>query len=195
MKNINFESLLNDAKNIIFTENDSYIKTYPEFIRYFENIAPGDINEHNLVIASHFIYGWMPTILHLDLSQKGEVIFYLNAVKSGVVLSISELKILKNAINNSLVGLSKLLHFINPRDYAIWDSHILRYLTKKKGIYGIDKPELYLEYLTTIKNLSRHENYRELYNFIYSYLQYEVNPTRVIELTMFEIGRGMKNQT
>lgn len=111
MKNLNFETILKDAEKFILTENDSYIQTYTEFIKYFDKINAGDINEHNLVIASHFVYGWMPTIIHLNLEQKDKVLFLLNAVKSGHILTENEIGILKKSINNSLVGLSKLLHF------------------------------------------------------------------------------------
>lgn len=82
LKNLNFEKILKDAENFKLTENDSYIQTYPEFLRYFQNINAGDINEHNLIIASHFVYGWMPTIIHLDLEGKDKVLKLLNAVKA-----------------------------------------------------------------------------------------------------------------
>ena len=68
-KNLNFETILKDAKKFTLTENDSYIQTYPEFINYFQKINAGDINEHNLIIASHFVYGWMPTIIQLNLDH------------------------------------------------------------------------------------------------------------------------------
>jgi hypothetical protein len=32
--------------------------------------------------ASHFVYGWMPTILNLDLSKKEQVLGLLNKVKN-----------------------------------------------------------------------------------------------------------------
>ncbi len=194
MKNLNFETILRDAENFIPTENDSYVKTYPEFLKYFENIDAGDIDEHNLVIASHFVYGWMPTILHLDLKNKGEVLKLLNAVKSGHLLNIEELETLKSSINNSLVGLSKLLHFINPRDYAIWDSRIYRYLTEQKSSYGIDKPQLYIDYLNGIKNIAENKDYGKLHDLISRNFDYDIYPTRAIEITMFETDRNRQSR-
>tara|TARA_R110002096_G_scaffold394203_1_gene589480 strand:- start:1366 stop:1971 length:606 start_codon:yes stop_codon:yes gene_type:complete len=194
LKNLNFETILKDAEKFTLTENDSYIQTYPEFLNYFRNIDAGDINEHNLIIASHFVYGWMPTIIHLNLEQKGKVLFLLNAVKSGHILDTTELEILKFSINNSLVGLSKLLHFINPKDYAIWDSRIFRYLTEKKSSYGIDKPKLYLDYLSGIKNIAENEKYEKLHLLISRNFDYEIYPTRVIEITMFETDRNRINK-
>ena len=194
LKNLNFETILKDAGKFTLTENDSYIQTYPEFLKYFENLNAGEINEHNLIIASHFVYGWMPTIIHLDLEYKDKVLFLLNAAKSGHILNVSELEILKKAINNSLVGLSKLLHFINPRDYAIWDSRIFRYITEKKSSYGIDRPELYLDYLNGIKNVSKNKDYGNLHELIAKNFDYEIYPTRVIEITMFETDRNKQNR-
>ena len=194
LKNLNFERILKDAKKFTLTENDSYIQTYPEFLNYFEKINAGEINEHNLIIASHFVYGWMPTIIHLDLEFKDKVVSLLNAVKSRHILSVCELKILKKTINNSLVGLSKLLHFINPRDYAILDSRIFRYLTEKKSSDGIGKPQLYLEYLNGIKTISKNKDYGELHELISRNFDYEIYPTRVIEITMFETDRNRQNR-
>lgn len=192
MKNLNFETILKDAEKFVLTKNDSYIRTYPEFLKYFASID--QIEEHHLVIASHFVYGWMPTIIQLNLEQKDKVLFLLNAAKNGHILNKSELKILKNSINNSLVGLSKLLHFINPRDYAIWDSRIFRYLTEKKSSYGIDKPENYLEYLNGLKIIAEHTDYGKLHKIITRNFDYEIHPNRAIEITMFETDRNRQQQ-
>lgn len=89
-----------------------------------------------------------------------------------------------------MVGLSKLLHFINPIEYAIWDSRIFRYLTEKKSSYGIDKPELYLDYLSGIKKIAKNKEYGKLHHLISRNFDYEINPTRVIEITMFETDRN-----
>lgn len=190
LKNLNFEMIFKDAKKFIRTENDSYTQTYTELIKYFDKIKAGEINEHNFVIASHFVYGWMPTIIYLDLDQKDEVLFLLNAAKSGHILTVNELELLKKSINNSLVGLSKLLHFINPKDYAIWDSRIFRYLTEKKSSYGIDKPQLYLDYLNGLKNIAENKDYGSLHDLISQNFEYEIYPTRAIEITMFETDRN-----
>lgn len=187
LKNLNFATIRKDSENIIWSDYDSYLETYPEFIQYFRNIDR--IERHHLIISSHFIYGWMPTILNIDLKSINEVLRLLNEVKSGKLLTVEELMILKKCINNSLVGLSKLLHFINPRSYAIWDSRIFRYLTEKKSSYGIDNPNTYLEYLNGIKSTSEHQDYRILHNFIESKFEYKIEPMRAIEIVMFETDR------
>jgi len=148
------------------------------------------IEKHHLVIASHFVYGWMPTIIQLNLKQKDKVLCLLNATKNEHILNKSELEILKSSINNSLVGLSKLLHFINPKNYAIWDSRIFRYLTEKKSYYGIDEPEHYLKYLKGLEIIAKHKDYGKLHNIIARNFDYEIHPNRAIEITMFETERN-----
>jgi hypothetical protein len=71
-------------------------------------------------------------------------------------------RIIKSTINNSLVGLSKLLHFINPVVYAIWDSRIYRNTTDKKSSYGIGNTQLYLNYLSKLNEIESHVDFDEI---------------------------------
>ena len=187
MKNLSFENLKKDVETLILTENDSYIDSYSEFINYFKNIDW--IEKHHLVIASHFVYGWMSTIIQLDTKNIDEVLTALNGVKAGHSVTENQLEIIKQCVNNSMVGTSKLLHFINPELYAIWDSRIFRYLTGKKSSYGIDKPKAYLEYLVALKEIANHKDYRSLHFAIERNFKYEISPLRAIEILMFETDR------
>lgn len=186
-KNLNLETLQRDSVNFQLSENDSYLTTYPYFLKYFKDID--EIKEEHLVISSHFVYGWMPTILYLDLDQKDKVLTLLNMVKCGHIINQLELEILKKSINNSLVGVSKLLHFINPKEYAIWDSRILRYLTEKKTSYGIGNPELYLEYLKGIKEIIENSAFSKLHSTIEGVYGDKIYPTRAIEILMFQTDK------
>lgn len=192
MIKLNFEKLLEDANKLVITNENSYIRTYPVFLKYFENIGNRLITEDNLVIASHFVYGWMPTILTLRLDQKQKVLILLNKAKSGKLLTVDELEILKYAINNSLVGISKLLHFINPKTYPIWDSRIYRYISINKTSYGIGKPERYLEYLNEVKQISENIDYEKLHTLVEKHFKYKIHPTRAIEFIMFQTDRNNK---
>jgi len=71
----------------------------------------------------------MPKVRQLKNTPFEEIIAILNRAKIGEPLKVKELDALKACINNSLVGASKLLHFINPEQYAIWDSKIFKYVT------------------------------------------------------------------
>ncbi|WP_321995783.1 hypothetical protein [Draconibacterium orientale] len=189
-KNLNIEKLKRDAENFSVSGNDSYIESYPEFLKYFEYLEL--IEKHHLIISSHFVYGWMPTVIHLDTKNIEKVLVLLNAAKSGQELKLDELEILKYCINNSMVGLSKLLHFMNPRDYAIWDSRIFKYLTGKKSQYGIDKVKNYSAYLEEIKKLTQHPDYPNLHFKIERNFDYSITPMRAVEILMFETNRNEK---
>jgi len=193
LKNLNFEKLQNHAEYFKVEQNDknsSYLKTYPEFLKYFD--SPNEITEHDLVISSHFVYGWMPTIINLRLEYKDRVLSLLNQVKKGHLLIESELETLKAAINNSMVGLSKLLHFIKPDNYAIWDSRIYRYLTDHKTASGIGNVNLYLEYIEGLKKIAISDGFNEFHNKVSNAVGYKVSKFRAIELVMFEADK--KNQ-
>lgn len=197
LKNLTFNNISNDVENILKSADDSYVQVYPEFINYFENLDT--IEKHHLVIASHFIYGWMPTIITLKTEKEKQVLTILNKVKSRVEIDVNELNILKKCINNSLVGVSKLLHFINPKDYAIWDSRIFRYLTEQKSTSGIQKPEIFIEYLAGVKRISKNKNFKKLHIEIEKSFSYRISPMRAIEYVMFETDKQeqsmLKKQT
>jgi predicted AAA+ superfamily ATPase len=193
MKNLSLENLSLDMESFSITEHDSYLNTYQEFITYFKNIEC--IEKHHLVIASHFVYGWMPTVIQLKTKELKEVLTTLNAVKAGQLISLAELERIKFCINNSMVGASKLLHFISPKVYAIWDSRIFRYLTGKKSQYGIEKPENYLEYLRRLNEIANKDEYKKLHAKIQDKFLYEISPLRAIELLMFETDRERQRKT
>lgn len=190
LTNLTFEKLKWHAEHFSVLANDSYIEAYPEFLKYFDSLDK--IEKHHLIIASHFVYGWMPTIIHLDIKEIDRVLPLLNAAKSGHILELEELEILKRCINNSMVGLSKLLHFINPTHYAIWDSRIFTYITEKKSQYGIAKAKNYLAYLKKLTKIENHEDYLKLHQLVQKHFKYPISPKRAIEILMFESDRNKK---
>lgn len=183
-KNLTIKNLKLDSENIIIDKNDSYITAYPEFIQYFETNTP--LEKHHLIIGSHFIYGWMPRVLRLKLDNIVEVIELLNEVKNGKILNVVELETLKSCINNSMIGLSKLLHFINPENYAIWDSRILKYCTCQSSQYGIDKPTNYIAYIEKLNNITQEEEFNDFYAAISKKFKYPITPIRAMEIIMFQ---------
>lgn len=67
--------------NSIELKGVSYIDTYPFFVKYFDDIET--IEKEHLIIASHFVYGWMPTIIDLKLKNTDAVLGILNKAKQG----------------------------------------------------------------------------------------------------------------
>ena len=183
MKKLTIDLLKKEFKNFRFEQN-SYINTYPEFIKYFDNIKL--IDKHNLIVSSHFVYGWMPTIISLNLNNLSEVLKILNKVKKGDILKPNELNVLKIAVNNSLVGVSKLLHFIRPDIYPIWDSKIYKHITGNKSTYGIGKPERYLLYLNEIQILVKSNEFQKIYLQLKTYYNYDITKIRAVDLLLFQ---------
>jgi hypothetical protein len=125
MKNV-FE--LEPATNI--SRDNSYIVSYPHILAHFQSFDV--FSQKDFVCGAHIVYGWMPTVLDLNPSkfpvslQRGAEI--LNEAKKNGQLSDRHIEVLVQLVNNSLVGTSKLLHFVAPNSFAIWDSKIYKFV-------------------------------------------------------------------
>jgi len=192
-KNLTFKKVLQDAQEFKVSTNNSYIEVYPEFLNYFNSLKT--IEKHHLIISSHFVYGWMPTIIKINTQNIVNLLVLLNRAKSGCILDLNELNTVKKSINNSMVGLSKLLHFINPNDYAIWDSRIYKYITGNKTTYGLNKAENYLSYLTKMKEIIGHKNYSSFHELVQKNVGYPITPMRAVEILMFEAHKNQSSDT
>lgn len=185
------ERLQSDEERITIDPKNSYLKSYPEFLTYFSKIEK--LEKHNVIIGIGFTYSWMPTIFDYrstnideDLNSVTEI---LNKIKQGYIPIKSDLDFLKRCFNNSLVGTSKLLHFINPKDFAIWDSRVYRYLTNTQPhSYRLENSSAYLEYLKFCKDMTEDERYDNIYKSILSKIGYDISKLRSIELIMFSNG-------
>jgi putative heme iron utilization protein len=124
-------------------------------IKYFEKIQELTIGD--VVVGAHMVYGRMPTILHVDKKKTDpqEVVRILQAVKDGNAdLSTDDLTTLKQYMNNSMVGASKILHFVAPQQYPIWDSKIFRFTYRKKpNPNRVNNAVTYLKYREKLRAL------------------------------------------
>ena len=145
----------------------------------------------------------MPTIFELKKTKDSEkdtlekVVKILNKAKKGNLLVYEEYTTLKELLNGSLVGSSKLLHFINPEKYAIWDSRVHRYLreTTNRGTFSYDVGDVvnYEKYLKLLLEITKYSKFDKLYSpindLIYSKYKYKITKFRAIELLMFKNGK------
>ena len=187
-----FLQLTNIANNFKSTD-ENYLLSYPYFLNYFQNLE--SINLENLVIGISFTYSWMPTILKaLNLKNTEEVLFILNEVKKGKLIDEQQLTTLKTTFNNSLVGTSKLLHFINPKQYAIWDSRVFRFLNDvEPHKYRLEKPRAYIEYLKLIEELKNEEPFTTFFELMKQKVGYDITEYRALELAFFK-GTQFQNK-
>ncbi len=187
-QNITPEKFITDGQNTVIQQRSDFI-SYPEFLRYFSDLEM--ITRHNLIIGINFVYAWMPTIFDFRSDNFDESINILNRAKNGNnLITEDELTLLKSLFNNSLVGSTKLLHFINPEKYAIWDSRVFRYLTTSNNYNQIENCNNYLDYLTFCNELieSNQNDFSILKNQIEERVGYEMTPLRVIDLIMYLNG-------
>ena len=181
---VSFDEFIQDGKSFKVSDKKTYYISYIEFLEYFKNT--NEITKHNLIIGINFVYGWMPTIFDFCNNDFDNVLKILNRAKQNIIPSKDELDSLKGLLNHSLVGTSKLLHFINPECFAIWDSKVYKYLTKNNANQNsISKSESYLPYLEFCKELTERKEYENIHRKICDAVEYEMTKFRTAELIMF----------
>lgn len=170
-------------------KNDSYILSYPHILEYFSDCK--EITAPGLVCGAHMVYGWMPTILTLHPTEErclqcGATL--LNKARSRM-LTDDEIESLAGLVNKSIVGASKLLHFVAPRRFAIWDSRIYCFLHDKTPSptdhYHANKVKSYREYLKMLKKIRERPRFAEFRKAVTKKVGYKVSGLRAIELIMF----------
>lgn len=132
--NLNIEQIIIASKNVLENyKEDNYTTSYPYFVGFLGN---GLLDIDKYVVATNMVYGWMPTILNLDLSVKEQIENVLDKLNKKEKLGLKDFGILKRSINNSIVGMSKFLHFVDPVTYPILDRKIYKFITGKKYATG-----------------------------------------------------------
>ena len=113
-----------------------------------------------VVALLHMVYGWMPTMLRTiephTPAQRLQILDHLKKVRAGKLLSAAELSDVKNFANRSAVGASKLLHVLNPSNYAIWDSRVANAFLWNGVTHGtFSKLERYLDYIEELRDWAK----------------------------------------
>jgi hypothetical protein len=130
--------------------NCSYSRAYPYLINHFSKLHNPTWDD--AIVALHVVYGWMPTIPDKALtilptwtcSQREELLSTLRRAASGETLTYDEVVLVRSFCNNSMVGASKLLHFLSPGQNPIWDHNVA-------GAFEPERPQHY----TAVNNVNR----------------------------------------
>lgn len=186
--------LIKDSKSLDWTDSASFILSYRHLTEFFDKPYP--LTESDFVIGSHYAYGWMPTVLDFKPTKLGRCVEILNRVKDKQDISDGEIRMLTEAVNGSLVGTSKLLHFIDPSTYAIWDSNVRKYLKRSiRGSWGIESIKAYRKYLERLKGLSANQELmKTLRENLGDRLDATVSDLRLLEMIMFLKGRKLRKE-
>ena len=161
--------------------------SYKEFLEFFG--SKKELTPHDLVIGAYFTYGWMPTMLELK-GDIGVVTAIANKSRREEGISKDEFSRFADAINGSVVGASKLLHFICPKKHAIWDSRVYRYLHQEAPYqYRLEAANAYRNYLAFLDVLVTDSRFKAFKLKVVDAVGYPVTDKRACELLMFTKGR------
>ncbi|WP_423599948.1 hypothetical protein [Roseateles sp. MS654] len=168
--------------------DDPYIATYSHLLAFFE--PKSSFNASDVVCGAHMVYGWMPTILELypdaDRCDLAAAAAMLTKAKLGHRLDAWELEALAGLMNNSVVGVSKLLHFVAPQNYAIWDSKVFAFVRgERPHHYRVNSVHFYQSYLEELRNLVERPGFEQFHASMNKKIGYAVSPLRALELVMF----------
>jgi hypothetical protein len=169
---------------------------YREFLRFFQEC--GHIDERVLIIGAHMVYGWMPTMLELYGDNFSKVAALLGRVQTGERLSPTDLEIVKSTVNHSIEGASKLLHFVNPKCYPIWDSRVRAFINSGRDNQSRKAKENdvsdYISYVTNCDELVQQDEFHAIHHSVIAKIGYEVSMYRAVELVMYEEGKRCRKQ-
>jgi len=165
----------------------SYIRAYPHLLAVLS--ARQVLAEQDLIAGAHMVYGWMPTILEIHPGESTgieEGVVLLNRARVEGQLSVDDIGRLASLINRSVVGASKLLHFVNPAAFAIWDSRIYRFIHRKTPHqYRVNNAAEYVRYLILLRQLQQDARFQDFHASINRKMGYQVSALRALEVVMF----------
>jgi hypothetical protein len=157
--------------------------SYKLFLDYFE----GPLSPQKVYTGAYMVYGWMPTMLRI----KGptEPIYELALAGRSGNVGVLELQNCATSLNNSLVGTTKLLHFVAPEVYPIWDSRVYRALFgKKPHPYRVEDPHLYLHFLEWAELFELLPGFSDIKARYEEEAGYCVSAKRVVEVILYSLG-------
>ena len=188
------ESIINkfdiDSLNNLSSLDKHYQSNYPVLIEAVADICK-NLNDQSFSLIAHLVYAWMPTILksidsnekHKNICQK---VLCLDSNEIHKIKDFIQDDLTKDLVNNSWVGLSKVLHFINPAVFPIWDSNVANCFS-----VNTSSKNNYIKYVAFMNELNLKENPQVL-----SVMEItQTTFTRACEFVLFIEGRKLKSHS
>ena len=164
--------------------SEQYLRTYPALIKSTAILAK-EMGEDALPPIAHMAYGWMPTILKKFSDSKPGIVGPATECRSFEEASELIKSLDDSPINNSWVGMSKVLHFINPEFFPIWDSRVAKHFDLK--ITQVNKKNHFLEYLTFVAKHRNKDEVKKVREAFAKEAGYEVTDVRACEFILFSV--------
>jgi len=177
--------------------DDSYLRSYPYLVAHVA--ALGRLDEGAFTAVAHLAYGWMPTVLHLHADAIAAALPCVERARQGEVLSAAEVQQVAAAVNRSVVGASKVLHFVNPARYPIWDRRVYRFYHGTPDgrpadghFYQVNDAAAYWAYADICRQVVRLPGFATVHAAVSAQFQplpgyagFQVTPLRALEYVMF----------
>ena len=164
--------------------SEQYLRTYPQLLRSTALLAK-EMGEDALPAISHMAYGWMPTILKKFSDSEPDIVGPATGCRSFEEASALIQSLDDSPINNSWVGMSKVLHFINPEVFPIWDSRVAKHFDLK--ITQVNKKNNFLEYLTFVEENRKSDAVKRVQEAFVKEVGYSVTDVRACEFILFSV--------
>jgi len=144
--------IVNQANTVTIPVGDSYLQTYPHLLKGINSLMP--LNQDKLLIAGSSIFSWMPTQSKIDTTLLPASLAIITNLKTHLLTKADLLQLantFRTIRGSSVVAASKLLHFLYPDEYPIWDSRVRQNYghTPKKD----HQSDIYMSYTATVKSL------------------------------------------
>lgn len=176
--------------------DERYFCQYPVLMK-LGNCARVNDDDTALFALELAVYAWMPQTMS---SRPSSILTpkEINAVRTSdsplfeLVENIG-LRAREREDGHSWVGLSKVLHFLRPNCFAVWDSHVARSFGLKHS-YQINSGNAYLDYVRSITDLQKHvaPQVAEIQSHVRRLAGYEIGPLRALELSLFVNGKDLR---
>ena len=160
----------------------TYLIGYPHLRAQFSRSEPLGLGE--FIVATSMVYGLMPTVMNLRKGDPEMLLGPLSALRvDGRRLSHEQFADLRAIVNNSVVGASKLLHFLRPDTYPIWDSRVDRFMHGDDA--DTSSADRYFDYLADFDRVSQDPVFERQRVSLAKKLGYPIDATRAFEMIMY----------
>ncbi len=188
-RNVELKDVFTLQDSTVLERGQSYIRAYPHFLAALAPKSGQPLTAQDFVCGAHMVYGWMPTILDIYVSDEVGIdkgVEILNKARLQGALSVDEIHQLASLVNRSVVGASKLLHFVNPEAFAIWDSRIYRFHFNQTAHQNrVNNAAAYERYLKALHALREDPRFPAFHDAINRKMGYDVSALRALEVVMF----------
>ena len=191
-----------------------YMESYEDFVNYFKDIKQNHLARKDIVLGIAMAYSWLGRIPQTSEVTEEEVKLVNDLIASFNEDKFNELKgiideelkekidkKLKGKIDNSTIAISKLLHFIAPEKYPLWDGNVCDAYNEIKNVrhYNANDTSYYFTYIAWCKEeIKKEKEFEEKRKKVEKYIndkfggKYRIenySKLRIIDLYMWKKGK------